>query len=194
MQFPLQIVFKLLALAPQLYVRDATGAEIGYVKQKLLAYKEAVTVFADETQAKAIYQIKADRIIDFNANYAITDASGRPLGSVRREGVRSLWRAHYEISLGDRPAFSVHEANPWVRLLDSLLEAVPFVGLFTGYFLNPAYLVTRQGGAEVLRMIKRPSLLESTFTVEQVGPASGEEQQGALLALMMIVLLERSRG
>ena len=101
MNFPIQIVFKLLALAPQMYVSDASGAGIGYVRQKLLAFKENVTVFTDATQSKPIYAIKADRIIDFNAQYHIADTAGVSLGSVRREGVRSLWRASYVISVGE---------------------------------------------------------------------------------------------
>ena len=108
MQFPLQITFKILALAPQMYVQEASGRQIGYVRQKLMAFKESVTVFTDDTQARPIYTINADRVIDFTANYHFADASGRPLGRIRREGMRSLWRAHYVISVGDRPAFEVY--------------------------------------------------------------------------------------
>lgn len=194
MQFPLQIVFKVLALTPQMYVTDATGTAIGYVKQKLLAFKESVTVFTDDTQSQPIYTMNADRVIDFTANYHLADASGRSLGHVRREGVRSLWRAHYTIAIGDKPTFEVNEASGWVRLLDSIVSQIPFLELLTGYFLNPTYIVTRIGGPETLRMIKRPALLETHFAISQSGPIDGDEQATALLGLMMIVLLERSRG
>ena len=81
-----------------------------------------------------------------------------------------------------------------MRLFDNLVGQIPFVGLLTGYIFNPTYIVTRIGGGEMLRMIKRPSLLESRFTIEQKGSLDPAEQQGAMLALMMIVLLEKSRG
>jgi uncharacterized protein YxjI len=194
MHFPLKITFKLLALAPQMWVRDATGAEIGYVRQKLLAFRESVTIFSDETQTRPIYTINADRVIDFTANYHFADADGHSLGHVRREGFSSLWRAHYLIHVGDRPTFEVREASAMVRLLDNLVDQIPFVGAFTGYFLNPKYVVTRLGGGETLLMTKKPALLETDFDIEQTGQISPDEQAAALLGLMMIILLERARG
>ncbi len=194
MQFPIRIVFKLFTLAPQIYVTDGTGALIGYARQKLFRLKESVTIFADEAQSQPIYQIDADRVIDFSANYALKDAHGRVLGAVRRHGMRSLWRAHYEIVTASGRAFEVREESGWVRLVDSLVGEIPVIGMLTGYFLNPTYIVSRQDGGEILRMIKQRSFLESEFTIEQHASMDGDEQQVAMLGLTMIVLLERSRG
>ena len=97
MNYPLELSFKLIALASQIYVRDANGNLIGYVKQKLFKLKEDINVFADEGQTQLLYNIKADRVIDFSARYNFTDASGTPLGSIKRKGMRSIFRANYEI-------------------------------------------------------------------------------------------------
>lgn len=194
MNFPIQIAFKILALAPQMYVTDGAGQSQGYVKQKLFKLKESVTVFTDETQATPLYHINADRIIDFNAEYTITDAANHPLGSVKRHGARSLWRAHYEINMGGVPVLEVTEESALVRFLDNLIGEIPIIGFFTGYFLNPIYLIKRSDGADVLRMSKKRSFLESLFTITQTGPITGDEQRTALIGLMMIILLERSRG
>ena len=195
MQFPLQISFKILALAPQMSVREAGGRSIGYVRQKLLAFKESVTVFEDESQSRPIYTINADRVIDFTANYHFADAAGRPVGHLRREGMRSLWRAHYVVSVGNQAVFEVNEESVFVRFLDSVIGQIPVVNVITGYFFNPTYIVSRIGaGGEVLRMIKRPALLETEFSITQAAPISPDEQVSALLGLMMIILLERSRG
>ncbi len=194
MQFPLRISFRLLTLIPQLDVRDAGGASIGHVRQKLFALKEDVTVYSDDTLSRPIYTIRADRIIDFTANYAFAEANGRPIGRLRRQGMRSLWRAHYMIGLGDAPVFEVREESAWVRLADSIVGQIPFVSFLTGYFLNPKYLIGRSDGSMVLRMTKRPALFETDFEIEQLGPILPEEQVVALLGLMMIILLERSRG
>ncbi len=194
MQFPLKIAFKILAVSPQLSVTDAAGVEIGYVRQKLLAFKESVTVFADQSQGQAIYHLQADRIIDFNANYSFSDAQGRAVGSARREGLNSMWRAHYLVSMARDPIFEVRETSAWVRLADNLLSQIPLVGLLGGYFFHPVYDVSRIGGGGILRMTKRPALLETDFLIEQTGPIAPDEQVTLLLALMMIVLLERARG
>ena len=65
LRYPLTMSFKIVALAPQFSIRDASGDLIAYVKQKLFKLKEAVTVYADERQTQAMYTLKADRILDF---------------------------------------------------------------------------------------------------------------------------------
>ncbi len=194
--FPLSIRFRILTIHPQMVVREAGGAVIGYVQQSLWAFKEAVTVYADESKSTPIYQINADRIIDFNANYAITSAAGADLGHVRRHGMRSLWRAAYDIVAPGRDAaeFQVSEKSAFVRLVDGLIGEIPVIGLLTGLFLQPVYYITRGDGTQVATMSKRRSLLETDFTIEQNQPLDDAERERVLLGLMMIILLERSRG
>ena len=94
MNYPIDFSFKLLALASQIYIRDANGNLLGYVKQKLFKLKEDINVFADEGQTKHLFNIKADRVIDFSAKYNFTDSSGKFLGFIKRQGMRSIWKAH----------------------------------------------------------------------------------------------------
>ena len=68
MNYPLQMRFKILALAPQIHVTDSTGATVCYVRQKMFRLKENVSVFRDETQKTLLCEIKADRIIDWSAS------------------------------------------------------------------------------------------------------------------------------
>ena len=97
MNYPLTMTFKILAVAPQIFVRDANGTEIMYVKQKLFKLKEAINIFSDQSQSHQLYAIKADRIIDFSARYNFSDNQGLTLGAVKRRGMRSLWKASYDI-------------------------------------------------------------------------------------------------
>ena len=48
--YPLNLSFKIIAFNPQVKVTDPSGQTVLYVKQKALALKEAVKVFADEGQ------------------------------------------------------------------------------------------------------------------------------------------------
>ena len=193
MQYPLQLTFKILAIAPQIYVRDARGTLLLYVKQKAFKLKEAVTVYADEAQTRALYTIAADRIIDWSARYDIKAHDGRPVGAVQRQGMRSLWRSHYDITSATGARFTIREANPWVKVMDSLLGQVPVIGVFTGYFFHPAYLVERNG-ATVFRVQKQAALWEGRYAVTREAAAVPEEEELAALSVIMMLLLERTRG
>ncbi|HQU93922.1 MAG TPA: hypothetical protein PLK77_16620, partial [Pyrinomonadaceae bacterium] len=138
MNYPLKLSFKLIALASQIYIRDANGQLIGYVKQKLLKLKEDINVFADEQQTQHLYNIKADRLIDFSAKYNFTDNRGTHIGSIKRKGMRSILKAHYEIyEPSGAITMEIHEENAWIKVVDSLIGELPIIGMFTGYFFNP---------------------------------------------------------
>jgi hypothetical protein len=194
MQYPLELTFKLWAFAPQMLVVDAQNNLIFYVRQKLFKLKEAITVFADAERNRPLYYIKADRIIDFSARYDFTDEHGDYIGSVKRRGLKSLWRARYDIFDGDVTTLNIQEKNPWVKVADALFAEIPVVGMFTGYVFNPVYLVSRDDGSIVMRLEKTPSFFSRKFIIKTVDSISTREEKQVLLSLMMMLLLERSRG
>ncbi|HYF01867.1 MAG TPA: hypothetical protein VEC36_00710 [Patescibacteria group bacterium] len=195
MNFPLNLNFKIVALAPQISVTDANGQLMMYVKQKLFKLKEAITVYADEAQTQPLYYINANKILDFSAAYSFTDSNGQPIGSVRRSGMKSFWKAHYEIyNHADIHIFTIREANPWVKVLDTLVSDIPIINLFTGYFLHPSYHITRQSEVPELIVQKQAAFFEGKFTIEEQGTLAGIEEIPALLGILMMVLLERNRG
>ncbi|MFT3745161.1 MAG: hypothetical protein QM785_12820 [Pyrinomonadaceae bacterium] len=195
MNYPLTLSFKLLAIASQIYVRDANGSLIGYVKQKLFKLKENIDVFADEGQTQLLFNIKADRMLDFSAGYNFTTANGQSLGSVRRRGMRSIFKANYEIfGPAGSQVMQIHEENGWVKVMDSLLGEVPILGMFTGYFFNPSYIVQRLDGTPVARLHKQPAFFEGAFALDQLAQLSGDEETVVLLSVLTMTLLERARG
>jgi len=195
MNYPITLTFKLLALASQIYVRDANGNLLGYVKQKLLKLKEDINVFADENQTQLLYNIKADRVIDFSAKYNFTDASGKFLGSIKRQGMRSLWRTNYQISdANDQQLMEIHEENGWIKVIDALVGEIPVVGMFTGYLFNPAYIVSKEDKTPVARLQKQPAFFEGKFELASQAQMSESEEPLVFLGVLTMTLLERARG
>ena len=194
MNFPLDLSFKKIALSPQVKVTDAAGQVVLYTKQKAFKLKEAVTVFADVEQTRPLYTIKADRVLDFNARYNITDAAGRQLGAVARKGRKSLWRAQYEVLDGGGQPMTIREENGWVKVGDALLGEIPIVGIFSGYVFNPSYLLTTASGAPLMRLAKQPAFMEGKFRIERLADMSEADETRAVLSFLMMVLLERRRG
>jgi uncharacterized protein YxjI len=195
MNYPLKLSFKLLAIASQIYIRDANGQLLGYVKQKLLKLKEDINVFADEQQTQHLYNIKADRVLDFSANYKFTDNRGNVVGSIRRKGMRSIFKAHYEIfDPNGMQSMEIHEESAWVKVIDAVVGELPIIGMFTGYFFNPAYIVSRSNGTAIARLQKQPAFFEGVFEVQKLTEISEDEEVRVLLSVLTMTLLERARG
>lgn len=194
MDYPLTLRFKIFAIAPQISVEDANGTLLHYVRQKVLKLREEVTVFADRERTVPGFSINADRIIDFSARYRFTDTDGTDLGSVKRQGVKSLWKARYDIYSGESVVMDISEDDPWIKVADAILSQVPFVGVAANYLFHPSYTVTRTDGAPVMRLTKRPAFWEGRFSIEKLADLSEDEETLVLLSLLMMVLLERGRG
>ena len=195
MNYPLQLSFKVVAFAPQLKVTDASGAAVCFVRQKMFKLKEAVEIFTDETRTDKLCEIRADRIIDFSAKYTFYDRNGAAFGAVRRKGMRSIWRARYEILDHETPEMEIHEESGWVKLMDGIFGEIPILGLFSGYFFHPTYLISRlDNGAQMVRVKKQPAFWEGRFVLEQIGSIDEGDQLRVMLSTLMMILLERSRG
>lgn len=193
LNYPLELSFKIATIGTRVRVVDAAGQQVAYLRKKKFRLKEDVRVYEDENQSRLRFRLKADRVVDFGASYTVSGPGGKPLGAVRQRGVRSLWKSTYEISDPSGKVIGViHEENPFVKVLDSLAEALPFADALGGLFFNPAYLVDL-GGETVLRMKKERSVFESRFRLDKLGDFS-EEEDLLFASLMMVLLLERDRG
>lgn len=195
MQYPLKMSFKLMALTPQIYVRDSADETICYVKQKMFKLKEAVTVFSDDSQSSTLCQIKADRIIDWSACYHFIDNNGETFGAVRRKGMRSIWKARYEVlDENDNHISTIEEENPMAKVADTLLGQIPALGIATGYLFHPKYLLKSVSGEPCLRMTKESALWEGKYRIDKLIECDPVDELRSLMAFLMMSLLERKRG
>jgi uncharacterized protein YxjI len=196
MNYPLKLSFKIVAIAPQIYVTDAQGSPICFVKQKLFKFKENISVFSDSSKSRQIASIKADRVIDWSARYYFSDPAGHNLGSLGRRGLKSIWRAHYDVFTGSNNAadFNINEENPWTKVMDGILGDIPLIGFLTGYFLHPAYIASRPDGTPVMRVQKQPAFFEGKFTIEKLEELTPQEEINLIYSFLMLLLLERDRG
>ena len=194
LNYPLELSFKIATIGTRVRVTDAAGRQVAYLRKKKFRFKEDVRVYEDEGQKRQLFRMRADRVVDFGASYAVSWPDGQPLGAVRQRGVRSLWKSSYEVSdANGKTIGTIHEENPLVKVLDSLAEALPFADALGGLFFNPAYLVDL-GGETVLRIQKERSVFESRFRLDRLGELSEGEEGLFLASLMMVLLLERDRG
>ncbi len=195
MRYPLDLRFKLAAIASQIYVTDADGNNVFYIKQKLFKLKENIEIFTDSTKTQKLYTVKADRVIDFSPEFTLYDANESPVGSVKRHGRKSIWKSTYDIKIGNMLELKVTEHDPWVKVADALVSEIPFVGLISGYILHPRYDVTDASGNIIASLDKKPAFLEGKYGLDATAASFDENTHRTFAALMMVVVLrERLRG
>ena len=195
LQFPIKFKFKVTTFSNDFVATDAHGNTVAYVKQKLFKLKEDISVFDDESQTSLAYKITADRWLDFSAAYSFFDINGSEIGKIVRKGWKSIWKAEYHlIDQFGKSQYTISEENGFVKVLDSILGQIPFIGVFTGYFFNPSYIVKDSKDYEIVRLKKEASFLGRHFQLDKVGEMDNDDDDRIMLGLMMMILLERSRG
>lgn len=196
LNYPLDFKFKITTLASDFNITDKNGNYVAYVRQKMFKLKEDVIVFNDESKTKELFRIQANQWIDFNASYSIKSiVDGKSFGRLARKGMRSIWKSTYNIlDQTDQNRFTITEDNPWVKIFDNMVGEIPVISMFTGYFLNPSYTVKGIDGKDYFRLKKMPSMFGRRFQLERLIDIDDEDESLVILSLLMMVLLERSRG
>ena len=189
MDYPLFIKFKKVALSSRFSLLDMNGQTLAYVKKKMLKLKEEINVFKERDMQNLLFTIKADRIVDFSAAYTFFDQNNQHFGAIKREGMRSMWRASYLITGDNNEVLSCTEDSVFIRFMDGFLGN--FLG---GLFFHPSYTVKRQDGTPIMQLKKMRSITESKFKITLLGEITETEEMKILLGLMMMVILERIRG
>ena len=91
---------KVLAIANQYWIEDASGRPLGYSKQKLLRLKEDIRIYTDEGMQTELFRLQQQQIVDAWGTFAVIDApTNTVLGYARRRAlsstfVRDEWEIH----------------------------------------------------------------------------------------------------
>jgi hypothetical protein len=195
-EYPLFLQFKITTLANDFVAKDKNDNTIAYVRQKMFKLKEDVVVFNNETKAEELFRIKADRWLDFNANYSISESrTGESLGKIGRRGMKSIWKSTYiGMDKDGSEDYTIREDNGWVKVWDNMIGELPIIGMFTGYILNPSYTLTDKEGNKIFQLKKMPSFFGRKFMLQKFADVPDNDESRLILSFMMMVLLERARG
>ncbi|MEO1007807.1 MAG: hypothetical protein AAFX79_04530 [Planctomycetota bacterium] len=110
---------KVFDIAPQFYIRDASGQTVGYCRQKLLRFREEVILYTDQSKKAELLRINARNIIDFSATYDVKLPNGTPIGSLRRKGLKSTFiKDEYLVfDGGENQIATLSEDSAWRGML-----------------------------------------------------------------------------
>jgi len=174
---------------------DASGAEgqvIAMAQQKRMAFKEQVTFYADEARTQPVFGFKARQRMDLGATYDVTDASGTPIGSFRKEFAKSLLRSTWQLTATDGLQATGTERNQNVAIARRLWELVPILKDLPSPFLFH-FDFTAPDGSIVLSSVRRRSLRDR-YDVELPTLPNGwrlDWRVGAAMAVALDALQSR---
>lgn len=114
---------QVFALTGKLRFYNPQEQVVLYVEQKMFRLREDIRVYSDESKSQEILLIQARSIIDFHAAYDVIDsASGQKVGTLRRQGWRSMTRDEWEVlDANDQPRGMLFEDSMQLALLRRLL-------------------------------------------------------------------------
>lgn len=194
LQYPLHFKFRITSLSNDFSATDANGKSIYYVREKMFSLRDIVMVYSDESKSELLYELRSNKLIDFQQTFSMTDRTGRVIGKVRRKSIKSLWRSTFNLmDAEDRIDHTIKEKNPFVKFWDGLFGELPLIGMLSGYIFNPSYILEDDLGEQIFEISKEPSFFGRKFKVLKLTSKNIDDER-LVLSLMLMVLMERSNG
>lgn len=115
------ITQKIHPISTRYVVTDGAGGEVCHVRKKKFKLREELVLWADSDEKRPWARVKARSVVDFGGTYDVFDEAERPVGAIRKAGVRSMLRVHWQIvDTGGQTLADVQEDSLALALLRRL--------------------------------------------------------------------------
>ncbi|OJF13330.1 uncharacterized protein YxjI [Couchioplanes caeruleus] len=124
------------------------GGLLAFAQQKRMAFKEQVTIYADDSRSTPVLGFKARQVIDLGATYDVTDAAGNPIGLFRKNFKESLLRSTWRLEQPGHGEMVGRESNLAVAILRRFVDALSWLPYHFEFVLGdrPAFSVVKKWG------------------------------------------------
>ncbi|HWL65529.1 MAG TPA: hypothetical protein VNP73_06095 [Actinomycetota bacterium] len=108
----------------------APGPVVAFVKQKRMAFKEQIRVFADEQASRELFNIKARRVIEIGGQYDVIGADGQAIGVLQKKFKQSLVRSTWNVlDAMDSDVMLAQEKSAAIAVLRRVKEVFPYTDM-----------------------------------------------------------------
>lgn len=123
------------------------GGLIAFAQQKRMAFKEQVTLYADDSKQQPVLSFQARQVMDLGATYDVFDAWGQPVGLFRKNFKESLLRSTWHLEQPGLGEATGQERSPFVAIVRRLVNVpwLPYHFDFTGDG-QPVFSVVKKWG------------------------------------------------
>jgi len=139
-------------LVNQYEVRGAlpNGSEgdlYAFAQQKRMAFREQVTLYADDSKREAVLGFKARQMVDLGATYDVVDAGGSPIGTFRKDFAKSLVRSTWHVEQPGLGVATGSERSLGVAVIRRLVE-IAWLPYHFDFLVDgqPAFTVEKKWG------------------------------------------------
>lgn len=98
------------------------GPLLAFAQQKRMAFKEQVTLYADDTKQQPVLGFKARSVMDLGATYDVVDAAGNTVGLFRKDFARSLLRSTWHVEQPGLETLTGQERNLAVAIVRRFVD------------------------------------------------------------------------
>ncbi|MEV2236619.1 hypothetical protein [Micromonospora sp. NPDC049891] len=124
------------------------GGLLAFAQQKRLAFKEQVTIYADEAKQQPLLGFKARQRLDLGATYDVTDHAGNPIGLFRKDFAQSLLRSTWHVEQAGLPNVTGQERSMPVALLRRFVDSLSWLPYHFDFVADgqPVFTVVKKWG------------------------------------------------
>ena len=118
-----------------LYDNDTKGEQIAFAEQKRFTFREAITVWANDSRGEVLFTVNAEKILDFHGKFLVKDSEGHLVGYCRKSFKASLLRSTWEVyDTQDQLLFIVKERNHVMALFRRVAQFIPYLSDVAPFF------------------------------------------------------------
>jgi uncharacterized protein YxjI len=124
------------------------GPLLAFAQQKRLAFKEQVTMYADDTKQQPVLSFKARQVFDLGATYDVVDAGGNAVGTFRKDFKQSLLRSTWHVEQPGVGVATGQERSMAVAILRRFVDSLSWLPYHFDFTTNgqPAFSVVKKWG------------------------------------------------
>lgn len=171
-------------LGATIYIRSFDGQLVGNAKLKAFKLREAITLFADDARTIPLLTIRARSIIDFSTVYDVVDLEGERIGSLKRQGWKSIMSDQWQI--WDKDGKVIGEINE-----DSVTLAL--VRRFLTNLIPQNFTLTDNSGAVFGNVAQRfnPFIVELDVNIVE---ENSIDSRLIMVATLLLAVIEGRQG
>ena len=159
------VIDQLIKPMVNLYRISAGSTPVAFVRQKRMAIKEDIRFFADESETRELWRIKARSMMEFGGRYDVTTPEGEAIGVLGKVFGKSLLRSTWQIlDVAGQEVAIAQERSPAVAILRRVIDVVPY-----GDFVPIPFHFTIDAGERHIGDLNRRLGFRDTYDLDVSG-------------------------